>query len=58
MKEIWTSIESKLKEIAPDILDNLNPGVTDGEVADLEKMVNAKLPSDFVAFFKIHNGQM
>src|SRR6186713_1402197 len=57
MKEIWESIELKLKEIAPGILDNLNDGVTNGEVEDLEKLINAKLPMDFIEFYKIHNGQ-
>ncbi len=57
MTEIWKSIELKLTEIAPDILDNLNDGVTDGEVENLEKIINAKLPTDFTAFYKIHNGQ-
>jgi len=57
MTEIWKSIEIKLKEIAPDILDNLNDGITDAEVADLEKLINAKMPIDFIKFYKIHNGQ-
>lgn len=57
MTEIWKSIESKLAEIAPDILDNLNDGVTDVEVEDLERLINVKLPIDFVEFYKIHNGQ-
>ena len=57
MTEIWKSIELKLKEIAPDILGNLNNGVTDIEVENLEKLINAKLPVDFIEFYKTHNGQ-
>ena len=57
MTEIWTTIELKLTEIAPEILNNLNDGVTDEEVKNLESLLNAKLPIDFIAFYKIHNGQ-
>lgn len=57
MREIWNSIESKLREIAPDFLDNLNVGITDNEVEHLEKLINAKLPTDFIDFYKTHNGQ-
>jgi cell wall assembly regulator SMI1 len=46
-----------LTKIAPDILDNLNEGVTDEEVENLEKTINAKLPTGFIEFYKIHNGQ-
>ena len=58
MKEVWESIESKLKEIAPDVLASLNKGVTDVEVEKLEKSINAKLPTEFVEFYRIHNGQL
>jgi cell wall assembly regulator SMI1 len=57
MKEIWESIESKLREIAPEILVSLNKGVTDIEVENLQKLINAKLPKDFIEFYKVHNGQ-
>jgi cell wall assembly regulator SMI1 len=57
MIEIWNSIELKLTELAPEILNNLNDGVTDEEVNNLENLINAKLPKDFIAFYKIHNGQ-
>jgi cell wall assembly regulator SMI1 len=57
MIEIWAAIKLKLTEIAPNMLDNLNAGVTDKEVEDLEKLIKAKLPIEFVDFCKIHNGQ-
>lgn len=57
MKKIWELIELKLKEIAPDILNDLNSGVSDEEIADLEKTINVKLPDDVIAFYKVHNGQ-
>ena len=57
MKEIWKQIETKLNEIAPQLLEGLGRGVEDIEIATLEKLIDAKLPSDFVEFYKIHNGQ-
>jgi cell wall assembly regulator SMI1 len=57
MTEIWKIIELKLTEIAPEILKNLNDGVTNEEVENLENIINAKLPIDFISFYKIHNGQ-
>ena len=57
MTDIWNAIKLKLNEIAPEILNNLFPGVTDIEVWNLEKLIKAKLPIDFINFYKIHNGQ-
>ena len=57
MTEIWKTIELKLTEIAPEILKSLNDGVTNEEVENLENIINAKLPIDFISFYKIHNGQ-
>lgn len=57
MKEIWKSFELKLADIAPDILNNLNTGVTEADVQDLENTISAKLPVDFIEFYKVHNGQ-
>ena len=57
MTEVWESIESKLKEIAPEILASLNKGVTDIEVENLEQSIKAKLPKEFIEFYRIHNGQ-
>jgi len=57
MKEIWKQIKAKLNEIAPQFLEDLGKGVEDTEVATLEKLIGAKLPSDFVEFYKVHNGQ-
>jgi cell wall assembly regulator SMI1 len=57
MKEIWKSIELVLDKIAPEIKDNLNDGVTDADVLQLEEEIKAKLPIEFVDFYKVHNGQ-
>lgn len=57
MKEIWQEIEQALTEIAPAVLNSLNGGATAAEIAKIEKLIGAKLPEDFVSFYKIHNGQ-
>lgn len=57
IKEIWESIEESLSEIVPDYQSTLfNDGVSDSDVNKLEKAIGAKLPSDFIEFYKIHNG--
>ncbi len=57
MEATWTKIKNKLAEIAPEINEKLNPGVTDEEVNLLESTIGKKLPEAFVSFYKIHNGQ-
>lgn len=57
MVDIWNSIEQKLKEIAPDILNSLKIGVADEQITKLENIIKAKLPDDFVEFYKVHDGQ-
>lgn len=56
MKKDWTIIESWLQENAPQTTVFLNKGVTNDEIANLEGKIGAKLPADFVEFYKIHNG--
>ena len=57
MEQVWHSIKSKLKIIAPQILEGLNKGVSDDGVQKLEKLIIAKLPESFIDFYKVHNGQ-
>jgi len=57
MKKIWDKIEKKLAEIAPEILKDLNNGVTESDIEKLEKTIGTKLPNDFKDFYKLHNGQ-
>lgn len=35
----------------------MHPGVTDSQIKELEEKLGVQLPKDFVAFYKIHNGQ-
>ncbi len=57
MIEYWTKIEAWLNKNAPLIYKSLNAGALDKDFEALEKLVNAKLPEDFKAFYKLHNGQ-
>lgn len=57
MKTNWIKIEEWFNENEPEVLDTFNPGATDEELANLEKIVGFELPKDFIESYKIHNGQ-
>lgn len=57
MQEIWQKFEAWLRVNWPDGLNDLNPPATDKEILALESLLCVSLPSDFVAFLKVHNGQ-
>lgn len=57
MKETWTKIEDWLQENAGQIYDSLNEGASDEDFENLEELINKRLPDDFKAFYRIHNGQ-
>ncbi|AXQ20820.1 molybdenum cofactor biosynthesis protein MoeA [Acinetobacter wuhouensis] len=57
MQQLWQRLETILKDSHPSLLADLAPPATDSEIADLENQIGAKLPDDFIACLKIHNGQ-
>ena len=57
MKTYWTKIENWILANCPQILDTLNIGASQQEINKLESTIALKLPSDFIEFYKIHNGQ-
>jgi cell wall assembly regulator SMI1 len=57
MNEKWTRIKAWLKENCPDLLSALNPGASEADFAQLERITGQVLPEDFKAFYRIHNGQ-
>ncbi|MDF1549831.1 MAG: SMI1/KNR4 family protein [Bacteroidales bacterium] len=57
MKETWTKIEDWLQENASQIYDSLNEGASDEDFEDLEDLISKRLPDEFKAFYRIHNGQ-
>ncbi|MEG1787506.1 MAG: SMI1/KNR4 family protein, partial [Citrobacter sp.] len=57
MKQLWDKLEAILQDTDPDLLADLAPPATDGDIVTLEQALGVSLPADFVAFMKIHNGQ-
>jgi cell wall assembly regulator SMI1 len=57
MLSIWTRFEAWLAANAPQLIGELNPGATDAELRELAMAIGTELPTDFVAFYRIHNGQ-
>lgn len=57
MRLLWDRMENWLREHAPDVLTDLNPGAAETEISDLEEAIGFKLPSDLKESLHIHNGQ-
>ena len=57
MHEIWTRLEDWLAAHAPLLLPDLNPGATEAELSRLAATIGAELPADFLAFYRVHDGQ-
>lgn len=57
MQAYWDRIKAALEKIAPQLLEQLNPGISEKELIVFEEKTGVTLPEDFVAFYKIHNGQ-
>ena len=57
MQNLWMRFEAWLVTNAPQLVDELNPGVTNAELSELATMIGAELPIDFQHFYRIHNGQ-
>jgi cell wall assembly regulator SMI1 len=58
MNTLWESFESWLKIHCTECLSQLKPPATSTEIEILEKHLHVTLPSDFIDFLKIHNGQI
>lgn len=57
IKQKWNLFESWLSINWDEGLKHLNPPATDNDILKLEKTLNVKLPDDYIACLKIHNGQ-
>lgn len=53
---IWGDIEHWLGEHAPDRKAELQEGATDADISALKKLVGEKLPDDYAASLRHHNG--
>ncbi|WP_391557905.1 SMI1/KNR4 family protein [Robertmurraya sp.] len=57
MKLLWERMESWIKDHAPDVLEDLNPGASESEITELETALGVTLPEDLKESLRIHNGQ-
>ncbi len=57
MDELWLALERWLSDRLPEVLADLNSGCSSEELSELERRLDCKLPEDFKAFYRHHNGQ-
>ncbi len=57
MDEIWTRLESFLRQNAPQVYSSLAPGATEEEIADAEDACGVTFPSDVQQSYLRHDGQ-
>lgn len=57
MEKIWAQIENWFRANAPQVLESLQIGASDTEIAELEEFLAIQLPEDVKALYRIHNGQ-
>ncbi len=57
MREVWTRIEKWLSANSPQLLQTLNPGASERDIAIFEEKLKTQLPPEVRASIKVHNGQ-
>jgi cell wall assembly regulator SMI1 len=57
MEKLWNHIKDWMRQYAPELLKDLNPGATEADFQALETMIGVTLPEDFKDFYRVHNGQ-
>lgn len=57
METQWNHIKDWMRQHAPTLLADLNPGATEADFQALEAVIGTTLPEDFKAFYRVHNGQ-
>jgi cell wall assembly regulator SMI1 len=57
MQEVWKRFENWLQANAPQLLKDLNPPAAEAELQQLATLLGTELPADFLAFYRIHDGQ-
>jgi cell wall assembly regulator SMI1 len=56
IENIWNDIKEWYRKKCPDRLEDLNEGASAQQLADLENAIGLRLPDDYKASLKIHNG--
>jgi len=57
IKELWDQIKTWLNKHAPHLINELKSAATRQDIIELETLVGANLPEDYVQFIMMHNGQ-
>ena len=57
MEQTWQKFEKWFSQNWPEGLSCLNPPASDEQISVLEAQLDTKLPTEFVACLKVHNGQ-
>jgi len=58
MRETWNRIESWLKTNTPWTYERLAPPITEVQLAEAEAVLGLRLPAEFKASYRIHNGMI
>lgn len=54
---LWARIEAWGRDNAPNMLEDLNSGVSDEELGELQAALDRELPESFLQSLKVHNGE-
>ncbi len=57
MHQTWKTFDAWLAQHWPEGLASLNPPASDEQIARLEAALGVRLPADYVACLKVHDGQ-
>ena len=55
--EYWNQYEHWLELCASEVLLSLNPGLSDERLNEFGHEINMSLPSDYLEFYRLHDGQ-
>lgn len=57
MRDIWERIDKWLGVNAPQVLNVLQPGASEEQIRETEKLLSVEFPEDVKNSYRIHNGQ-
>ena len=55
--ELWARLEAWGTEPAPNMLEDLNKGASDAQVAELQAALARELPEPFLQSLRVHDGE-
>jgi cell wall assembly regulator SMI1 len=58
VNELWNRLQTWLEQNAPELLETMQPGASETQIAALEKHLGVRLPDDYRAFLQLCNGQV